>query len=731
MSGSAPGKANVRLFSRLQLKRNSAAHETLFLLLVLLFSAAGMGRSLTLHPDKKEAGKYKPIGFRIDADASRHNPFDPAEVQLDLLLTTPKNERKVCPAFFRQDYKKRIITERGRKTVWRYPVGTGTWRARFTPAETGRYQVKARVRDTTGTFFSGTHSFTCTSSSRKGFIRISGKDPRFFEYTSGEPFFAIGQNLAFIGDGQYVNAANVEHIFARLKENGANYLRLWTCCKDWALAVEARKSAWGRSWSWKPPFAPYPGGSPGKECIRLAGKTGASVTVSPTYKVALMPETKYTLSVKVKTQGGADLHVDLAGANLSDPAISAETNNWKRFTFTFTSGPKQYWLGRLRLAKEGSGTLFFDELSLRETGGGAELLWEAAINRPVRGFYNPVDCFMLDGIVALADHYGIKLQICLITRDLYMHDLTDPDSAAYDTAIADAKNLLRYAVARWGYATSVAGWEYFNENNPGLPTGRFYTALGGYLEEVDIYGHLRSTSTWHPSARDCRHPKLDLADVHFYLRPSGKKRFRNEVEAVIDRARFLRTNAPRKPALIGEFGLANERWGATEAMKTSGKVADFHNAMWTSVLSGTSGSALFWWWDRLDRKNHYPHYKPIAAFLRNTPWTTQGFQPFSRHLEKEDLQLSGLKGKTQLLFWLFDHHASWTSTVLEKRKPQKQPDVALDFADLEPGTYTLEWWNTTSGSVISRSTLKASENQVTIDVPAFTVDIAGKLIRTK
>ena len=49
----------------------------------------------------------------------------------------------------------------------------------------------------------------------------SREDPRFLEFTNGSPFFAIGQNLAFIGENQYVNLTKAEEIFGKLNANGA------------------------------------------------------------------------------------------------------------------------------------------------------------------------------------------------------------------------------------------------------------------------------------------------------------------------------------------------------------------------------------------------------------------------------------------------------------------------------------------------------------------------------
>ena len=116
--------------------------------------------------------------------------------------------------------------------------------------------------------------------SRRGFRRVSRQDPRFFEFEDGQPFFPIGQNLAFIGESQYVTLPKMEQVFPQLAENGANWLRIWTCCHDWALAIEARKSTWGRSWNWRPPIAPMPGAeASGRKYLRLTGGEGDDLSV--------------------------------------------------------------------------------------------------------------------------------------------------------------------------------------------------------------------------------------------------------------------------------------------------------------------------------------------------------------------------------------------------------------------------------------------------------------------
>lgn len=707
------------------------------LLAVVLSPPPGLGQvaigqqEIPVEVSSEKVGRYEKVEFLIRVDTRYRNPFDPEEVDLCVELDGPGGERIGLPAFYCQQYQRQRM-ERGRgQATWMYPAGEPVWKARFAPMHVGSYRAVAILKDGGGTRRSPSVPFECTPSGGKGFVRVSKKDPRFFELSNGEPFFPIGQNLAFIGEGQYVNLAKAEEIFDSLSRNGANYLRIWTCCEDWAMAVEARKSAWGRSWSWKPPIAPVPdaeGAEGDRQCVKLAGGDGSTLEVSPSHAVALRPGTRYVFSGRIRTEGDARVSVEVGGGRLKEVVASAPPRQWTPLRHEFQTAPKEFWLGRTAFRLQGQGAAWLDELSLKEAAGGPELLWEADLNRGVRGYYNPVDCFMLDQLVEAARQRGIYLQLCLITRDLYMSSLKDPQSPEYRQAIDDAKRLLRYAVARWGYSTGVAAWEYFNEIDPNLPTDRFYTELGEHLERIDPYGHLRTTSTWAPSARDCRHPKLDVADVHFYLRPTDSKRLSGEVEAVLERTQFLRQHAPDKPAHLGEFGLANQRWQPTREMQQSDQVVDFHNAIWASALSGSSGTVLFWWWDRLDQRNHYPHYRPLADFLADVPWTTAGLQPTSGTVSGNRARLVGLQGRDRAYLWLFNPQASWTSAVVQHVTPEPIGKATLEVKDLAPGTYRVLWWDTDQGKSVKEERLTPSVGVVRLAVPTFAKDLACKIV---
>jgi hypothetical protein len=263
--------------------------------------------------------------------------------------------------------------------------------------------------------------------------------------------------------------------------------------------------------------------------------------------------------------------------------------------------------------------------------------------------------------------------------------------------------------------------------DPGKPTDRFYAELGEYLEQIDIYRHLRTTSTWHPSARDCRHQRLDIGQLHHYMRPETKEEFKDEVVVVLDKTRFLREHAPNKPALIGEFGLATPKWGLSEYMKQDSGGVHFHNCLWASAFAGASGTAMFWWWDQLDRQDAYYHYQPLSTFLADVSFA--GLQQLRAKVSPEEIRLLGYQGNDRAYMWLFNPQATWWNLVVEKRQPVEIKDATIEIQGILPGNYRLEWWDTYKGVVIEKKPLSFGEGPLHIAVPPFSRDIACKISR--
>lgn len=690
--------------------------RTLVALLACLWTLATAVRAqIGLEARAGAVGRYESLEFLLTCGPDATEPV--------LEVTAPSGRHSVVSAFLSQPYERRRVPRDGREADWCYPVGEPQWLARFAPVEVGEHVAVARQ----GAGGDGPRSapvrFTSLPSEHHGYVGVCARDPRFLAYADGTPFFAIGQNLAFVGESQHFDLTGAEGALGRLAESGANLVRLWACCGDWGLAIEAPKSAWGRSWAASEALAEAPG-EPGRKCVRLAGERGATVAMDPSHPVALRPSTRYRLSGRLRTDGprlawDADPSWEIAGVR----------GEWCEFAVEFETSPERFWLGRTQFRLTEPGEAWLDRLTLTEARGGPNLLWEADPNRPERGAYNPLDCFLLDQLVAAAERSGITLMVCLLARDLYMGDLVDEASDEYTSAIADATRLLRHASARWGASPAVAMWEFWNEMDPGRPTERLHREVRAALASERSRPTLLTTSDWSPCPRDWADPSLDVACEHYYLRPSERERVRDEVDAVLQRTGAIRAVASRKPALLAEFGLATDEWGLSDSMLADADLVHFHNVLWASALSGLSGTAMFWWWEELDRRHAEAHYRPLADFLRGIAFASGTVERASAAVSDPRVRVIGLTDESGFHGWLLAEAATW-ARIESDGPPKEEVDGArLVVEDLPAGPYRVTWYDTRTGAAIESSEAASDGQACETGIPPIRTDLACHIVR--
>jgi len=681
--------------------------------------------------DARSVERHAKIEITFAPPASYARPYDAAEVRAWAEIAAPDGAALKAPAFWFQPCEEKLLEAGGRSADWIYPSGPCVWKVRFAPSAVGEYSGAVVIEDRGGIHRSAPFRFECTPSARPGFLRAARKDGRYLERTSGEAFFAIGQNVAFLGYSQYVNGtAKLDEVFAAIAAAGGNFVRIWACCEDWAMAIEARKSPWGRSWSWKPPFVPMPdeGGPAGGKCIALGSAPGDSVTASPPRPLAVKPGTAYTLSGRLFSTRPASIAIEVDGAAPAEPVACGGRSAWEPFTRRVETAGGRWWLNRLAFhVRDAGGAVLLDGLSLREAAGGPELLPQADAGAPIEGSYDQIDARFLDRVVAAAEARGIALQVAFVARDLYMARLSKENSPEYAGAIAAIKNLARYFVARWGYSTSIAAWEYWNEMDPGKPLDRFYRELRAHFEGIDPYRHLIATSAWAPCPRDWAHPALDTADMHFYLRPALGDAFKDAAAAVAERAAFLRSRTPDKPAFLGEFGLAGDKWELSNYMRKDEDYLHGHDALWAATMAGLAGASMSWWWEDFDRMRLYRHYAPLAAFVADIPFPSSGFTPVAWRERDPALHAMALRGERLTCLWLSDPAASWWNVAVEGRTAPEIVNAAVAVPDLPEGTYRIEWWDTYAGKPIRAETRAIAKGE-RVQAPPFRRDIACTLV---
>ena len=659
--------------------------------------------------------QYERITFGVRTSVTPANPYDPAEVDLRVVFTGPGGRAMTVPAFWYEPFTYDRRPHGRGSADWIYPTGEAAWQVRFAAPEPGAWTAVAHLTSIAASAQSKPVTFACEAAPGHGYVRVSTDDPRFLAFDDGSPFFAVGQNVAFVKDTEQACA-----MVRQLGAHGANFARVWACCEDWAMAVEAPKSGWARSWGPKPPVteAPGPGAAPVR-CLAPQVDGTRPLRFVPTRPLAVRPATRYVLTGTVRLDPPGALGIDPRGPG-AEPIRCGE--GWTTFEHPLTTRANEWFLRGLTLRTDGPCRLYLADLALREAGGGPNLLWEADVSRPPLGRYNQADAFIMDRILEAAEASGVRLQVVLCARDHYMRRIAKGPGPDYDQAVTLAKHLARYFVARWGYSTHVAVWEYFNEMNPGLPTERFYDAVGAYLETADPYRHLRATSDWHSPSKAYRQPRLDTADMHHYMQPRSGDLYKDAVATVLARAKVFREHAPAKPAVFSEFGLDPKAW----KREMDPTFLHLHNALWASALSGLASTVCHWYWDEIHRQDHYGHYRPVADFVADIPFTAGGLGP-ARAVATGGLRVVGLQGNQGAYLWLSDPASTWHRVGVEGVGPKEIRGAAVTVGGLAPGVYRVRWWDTRRGGVIAEVMARPAGGVLSAWAPPFTGDVAVKI----
>ena len=82
---------------------------------------------------------------------------------------------------------------------------------------------------------------------------------------------------------------------------------------------------------------------------------------------------------------------------------------------------------------------------------------------------------------------------------------------------------------------------------------------------------------------------------------------------------------PNKPFFIGEFGFGKS--DAQRYLKKDPYGVDLHNTLWSTLFSGSIGSASFWQWSALEKCGIHGIFKPMLTFCKSLPVPSATFEP--------------------------------------------------------------------------------------------------------
>jgi hypothetical protein len=226
-----------------------------------------------------------------------------------------------------------------------------------------------------------------------------------------------------------------------------------------------------------------------------------------------------------------------------------------------------------------------------------------------------------DAIVAAAEQAGIHFQMTLQHHGQYASTTgsnVNPNweqnpynlanggflsSAANFFTDPTAQNLtkrkLRYIVARWGYSTSIMGWELFNEvqftdaayANQWGNIEAWHNVMASFLRSQDAYHHLVTSSS------ELNEPIWDQTDYYQH------HDYPSDLITGIQGASDISAGQPVGPDFSGECGI-----DPTPHVGISPPV-------WAGLMAGQSGDAMPWYWDTIDPNNDYFLIKAAADFV--------------------------------------------------------------------------------------------------------------------
>lgn len=423
--------------------------------------------------------------------------------------------------------------------------GPDAWKVRFAPTQTGKWQFRVRVTDAAGTETTSPRSFVCVPSDSRGFLRVSATDSRYFQFDNGESATLIGENLFFNGLDAFKASSD------KVSGAGASALiRLWIAGRSGQEIIGGfANSSGGRVWLFSNGTQLLASGAHGgRFCVGVAA--GNELT---TKEVPLKPNRAYTVQAWVKPEGCSSLTLTTQDSdtyrNSRDSAVSLTNEGaWTRVSAPIAAHDPQNganFFATVKFLPQGGGRVLVDDVQVTDDATGADVLEVGDFERHVH--YSQRQSWLLDALVERAAQTGQYLRLnCLENDDSVFCNVSAdakeaPHSAdnfygrstdpAADLAVRRwQRYYARYLVARWGYATSVAQWEFNNEG--ALFNGNHYAAAQNFARAIHGYhaeGHRPASTSFWQNSSGTSYPAdffdspaftdIDYADVHYYPGP--------------------------------------------------------------------------------------------------------------------------------------------------------------------------------------------------------------------
>jgi hypothetical protein len=182
-------------------------HHWIFILPILLLATTAESKPVIqgIRVAEDTVRQYDKFEAQISLDAAYKNPFDPQDIDISAIFTSPSGKEYFINGFYY------------------YNNWSSLWMVRFSPNESGRWLYKINVQDLEGSVTSDPDTFMVISSRYRGPIRVSSINNRYLEYADGTSYYGVGlwynDNYSRFNQGQ-VRPEELNH----LKSLGVNFI---------------------------------------------------------------------------------------------------------------------------------------------------------------------------------------------------------------------------------------------------------------------------------------------------------------------------------------------------------------------------------------------------------------------------------------------------------------------------------------------------------------------------
>ncbi|MHB0998958.1 MAG: hypothetical protein ACYC27_06900 [Armatimonadota bacterium] len=197
----------------------------------------------------------------------------------------------------------------------------------------------------------------------------------------------------------------------------------------------------------------------------------------------------------------------------------------------------------------------------------------------------------------------------------------------------------------------------------------------------------------------------------------------------------------KKPWGSGEFGLmgvnadlslwANPKDTTKPRHDSTG--IHVHNCLWAQLMaSGTMNTPTYWWMDEyLLAYNLLGVWKGATVFASKLPFYSGGKSvcttPYPADVQAQssngNIRVLGQKSSNSGYLWIQNSQYTWSRVIRDGVNPSANSAV-ITIPEFSNGTYTVQWYDTNTGSVIKTENINVSNGVLSLSVSSLTKDTA-------